>query len=204
MRKQNKGSKKFQQELFDLYNEKLSQGLYSDLQNPIYVLNNFRDYVYIGLALKKYKWVEDFISKYSKELPAEFRDDEVNLSYAKLYIAYRHFEKSLSNLKEIRTVNYLLYLDSSVFKLCCYYELGKLEEAFLEIDKIRHYLRNHKEIPDVHKEPGLHFVRIYQKLLKANSMPEKTEAGYLEKEVMRIMSISRKDWLVEKIAELND
>jgi len=203
MRKQNLGSKKFQQELFNIYNEKLNQGLFSDLQNPIYVLNNFRDYVFIGLARRKYSWVEEFINKYAKELPATFRDDEVNLSYAKLNIAYRHYEKALSNLKEIKTVNYLLYLDSSVFKLCCYYELGKFEEAFLEIDKIRHYLRNHKEIPVVHKEPGLHFVRIYQKLLKANSMPEKTEAGYLEKEVMRLMSVSRKDWLVEKIAELN-
>lgn len=203
MRKQNLGSKNFQQELFNLFNEKLSQGLFADLKTPIYVLNNFRDYVYIGLALRKFRWVEDFINKYGKELPSEFREDEINLSYAKLNIAYRHYEKSLSNLKEIRTVNYLLYLDSSVFKLCCYYELGKFEEAFLEIDKIRHYLRNHKEIPDVHKEPGLHFVRIYQKLLKANSMPEKSEAGYLEKEVMKLMSVSRKDWLVEKIAELN-
>ena len=203
IRKQNLGSKKFQQELFNLYNEKLNQGLFADLKTPIYELNNFRDYVYIGLALRKFRWVEDFINKYSKELPEEFREDEVNLSYAKLNIAYRHYEKSLLNLKEIKTVNYLLYLDSSVFKLCCYYELGKFEEAFLEIDKIRHYLRNHKEIPDVHKEPGMHFVRIYQKLLKVNAMPEKTETGYLEKEVLRLMSISRKDWLVEKIAELN-
>ena len=204
MRKQNIGIKEFRDELFELYKEKLSQGLFSDLQNPIYLHNNFRDYVFIGLALKKYKWVEDFIRNYSKELPENFREDEVKLSYAKLYIANGNYEKSMLNLENIKTANYLLYLDSSILKLCCYYQMEHFEEAFLEIDKVRHYIRNHNEIPKVHKEPNLNFVRIYQSLLKIYSSPDKTEIGFLEKEVCSIQSVIKKEWLLEKISELID
>lgn len=204
MRKQNIGIKKFQIELFELYNEKLSQGLYSDLQNPIYLFNNFRDYVYIGLALKKYKWVEEFIHKHAKELPDVFKEDETKLSYAKLYLAHAQYEKSLKNLENIKTVNYLLYLDSSTLKLCSYFELEKFEEAFLEIDKLKHYLRNHKEIPQVHKQPIINFLRVYQKLLNNNLQPGKDELGYLDKEIKQFKSLSKKDWVYEKISELKD
>lgn len=204
MRKQNLGIKKFQIELFELYKEKLSQGLFSDLQNPIYLFNNFRDYVYIGLALKKFKWVEDFIYNYSKQLPSDFKEDEMKLSYAKLYIAHRQYEKSLINLENIKTANYLLYMDSSILKLCSYYELGKYEEAFLEIDKLKHYLRNHSEIPQVHKQPSLNFIKVYQKLLNSNLQPGKNDLGYQEKEIRIINLLSKKDWLLEKISELKD
>jgi hypothetical protein len=204
MRKQNEGIKKFQVELFELYKEKLSQGLFSDLQNPIYLFNNFRDYVYIGLALKKYKWVEDFIYNYSKELPSDFKEDEMKLSYAKLCIAHSQYEKSLINLENIKTANYLLYMDSSILKLCCYFELGKYEEAFLEIDKLKHYLRNHNEIPHVHKQPSINFIKVYQKLLNTNLNPGKNELGFIEKEIRIMNLLSKKDWLLEKISKLND
>ncbi|HMS33797.1 MAG TPA: hypothetical protein PKC91_06900 [Ignavibacteria bacterium] len=204
MRKQNEGNKKFRVELFELYKEKLSQGLFSDLQNPIYLFNNFRDYVFIGLALKKYKWVEDFIYNYSRELPADIREDEMKLSYAKLYIAHSQYEKSLINLENIKTTNYLLYLDSSTLKLCSYYQLERYEDAFLELDKLKHYIRNHNEIPLVHKQPTMNFLKIYQKLLNIILQPEKNDIGYLEKEIHTFNQLSKKDWILEKISELKD
>lgn len=203
IKKQNEGIKKFQLELFNLYNEKLGQGLYSDLRNKIYLSNNFRDYVFIGIAIKKYKWVEEFLQKYSPELPEEFREDEINLTYAKLNIEHKHYEKSLLNLNKINTNNYLLYMDSSVLKLCCYYELGLYEEAFLELDKLRHYIRNHKEIPKVHRNFNIKFVQIYQKLLRLTTDLPRKDIGFLEKEINSSRILVKKDWLLEKVFEIN-
>ncbi|MBK8554162.1 MAG: hypothetical protein IPL53_25195 [Ignavibacteria bacterium] len=204
IRKQNKGNVKFRHELFKLYNEKLNQNLISDLKNNNYVFNNFRDYVHIGLSIKEFQWVENFIEKYSKELPEEIREDETTLSHAKLYFAKRKFEKSLLRLQNIRTIYYLLYIDSSSLRLCNYYELKKYEEAFLELDRLKHYIRNHNEIPKVHKITIENFIRTYMKLLRIQTDPAKEELGFLGKEVKSLKMISKREWLLEKIGEINN
>lgn len=198
--RQNSGIKKFQLELFKLFNEKLDQGLYSEFKASMFPTNIFRDYIYIGIAIKKYKWVEDFIKKYSKELPEEIREDEINLSFAKLYFANKHFEKSLLHLNKVKGLNYLHYNDASVLKLCCYFELHRFEDSYFEIDKLKHYLRNHKEIPKVHNEPPLNFVRSYLKILNKKTNPVESDLGFLEKEINQTKSVSKRDWLLEKIS----
>jgi hypothetical protein len=202
IRKLNLGFKEYRNDLFELYNEKLDQNLISDLKSTVYLFNYFREYVYIGISLKKYAWVENFISKYSHELPDEMREDETGLSYAKLDLAKGKFERSLKNLLNIKPTYYLLYIDSSLIRLCNHYELKNYEEAFLELDRLKHYLRNHKEIPKVHLTTNGNFVRIYQKLLRYITDPEKNEIGYFEKDVRTMEMVAKKDWLLEKISEL--
>lgn len=197
--RQNYGSEKFQNELFRVYDEKLKQGFYQEFRQLSYPVNTFRDYVLIGIELKEFKWVADFIKKYSKELPEEIHDDEVNLSYAKLFFAEGNFEQSLRHLSKVRGLNYLHYADASVLKMCCYYELNKLEDSFYEIDKLRHYIRNQKGMSPIHKTPNVNFLKIYQKLVNSKSKPEKGRIDFLEKEVRKLVFISKGKWLVEKI-----
>ena len=204
IRKQNKGIKKYQYELFKLYNEKLNQKLISDIKSNVYVFNYFRDYVHIGISIKEYEWVENFISKYSHDLPKEMREDEIKLSYAKLDLAKRRFQRSLSNLSNIKTTYYLPYTDSSIIKLCNYYELKNFEDAYFEIDRLKHYLRNHKEIPLDYKHTTDNFIKVYQKILKQQTNPERDEIGFIEKDLMSLSFIAKKDWLIEKIGELRN
>jgi len=204
IRKQNRGIKKYQFELFNLYNEKLDQNLISDIKTNAYVFNFFRDYVHIGISIKEFEWVENFISKYSHELPREMRDDETKLSYAKLDLAKRRYERSLSNLNNIKTTYYLLYTDSSLIRLCNFFELKKYEEAYLELDRLKHYMRNHKEIPSDYKHTTENFIKVYNKILKHQTDPVRDEIGFLEKDVMTLKMIAKRDWLIEKIGELRN
>ncbi len=200
---QNKGNVKYKSELFKLYNEKLNQNLIYDLTNNKYLFNHFREYVHIGIELNEYDWVQKFIVKYSPILPHEIRDDETMISYAKLNFAKQKYTKSLLDLENIKKTQYLLYLDSSTLKLNNYYELKMYEEAFLELDKLGHYLRNHKEIPKDHKEYSSNFMNFYRKLLNFKVNPAgRKDPGLLEKEFNEIKFISRKEWMRAKIAEL--
>jgi len=52
--RQNDGVKKFQYELFKVYNEKLKLGMYSNFRQQQYPVNTFRDYVLIGIEIKEY------------------------------------------------------------------------------------------------------------------------------------------------------
>lgn len=197
--RQNSGVKKFRHELFQLYNEKLEQGLYSEFKAKMFPVNTFRDYVFIGLAIKEYEWVENFIKKYSQELPEENREDEINLSFAKLHFANNKYERSLLLLNKVKGTNYLHYCDCAVLKLCCNYELEKDEDSFSLIDKFRHYARNHSEIPKIHLLPFVNFIKIYQKILNAVTQPGKHDLGFLEKEIGSMESVSKREWLIKKV-----
>ncbi|MEO8664012.1 MAG: hypothetical protein ABI462_00835 [Ignavibacteria bacterium] len=198
--RQNSGVKKFQHELFQLYTEKLDQGLYSEFREIKFPVNTFRDYVYIAIELKKYEWLEDFLKKYSKELPEMIRENEINLSYAKLFFNKKHYDKALHHLTKVKGENYLHYYDASVHKLCCYFELQRFEDSILEIDKFKHYLKNHKEIPVVHRESVASFIRMYQTVLNLKIKPGKEDAGFLEKEISVIPRMVKRNWLLEKIS----
>ncbi len=199
--RQNEGKKEYQLELFKIYNEKLAQGLYSEFRINMFPVNTFRDFVFIGIEIGKLKWVRNFIKKYSPELPEELRDDEVNLSNGKLEFSERHFELSLSHLNKVKGTNYLHYYDSSVLKLCCFFELGKYEESYFQIDKLRHYMRNHAEIPRVHRLPVNNFIRIYQKLLNYTVKPGKSDIGYLREEIFSMKFLSKRNWFLGKVSD---
>ena len=200
--RQNMGLKKFKDELFRLYNEKLESGFYSDFSENIYPLNNFRDYVFIGIEVKQKEWVIDFINKYSKYLPDTVRDNEIGLSFSKVSFASGNFEDSLRQIEGIKPTNFLHYFDSSMLKLCNYYELDMIEEAYSEIDKFKHYIRSHNEIPKVHKNNSLNFTRFYPLLLKAKTNPDFDEVGALKSKLKSYPSILKRPWLNTKILEL--
>lgn len=203
IKKLNEGDLKYRYELFGLYNEKLDQNLISDLKDKFYIFNHFRDYVYIGLAVRKYDWVEKFIEEYSDELPAEIKEEEIKLSYSKLEFEKKNFEKSLEKLNGLKGSHYLMYLDISLFKLCNYFELKKYEEAILEIDKQKHYIKNHNEIPESRIAQNSNFMNTLKKLIKMKSEPGLSDTGLMNRELNGLKLVARKIWLQEKIDELN-
>ena len=199
--RQNQGVRTFNAELFRLYNDILKQNIYLDHKN-IFPQTTFRNYVMIGIILKKKVWTEKFIKKYSREIPEDIRGDEVSLSYSKLFFSNKNYEKSLQYLSGFKGINYLHYSDSSVLKLCTYYETDKYEEAFFEMDKFRHYIRNHNEIPKIHKEYALNFLKIYKMLINIKTGVDGTDLFQIENSMKKIKLKSRESWLMEKIKEL--
>lgn len=202
MIKRNEGKLRFNDELFILYNEKLDQGLISEFKIINFQFNHFRNYVQIGLSKKKYKWVENFIEKYSKELPAEIRDEETGLSLAKLNLARGKFEESLACINSIKKIHYLIYTDAAILKLSILYEQGNYEEAFLEIDKLNHYLRNHNDIPGILNTYLINFIKFYQRILRLKTNPRKPDSKILKDEINSCGKVSKREWLLEKTKEL--
>lgn len=202
-RKQNQGVNKYYNELFKLFNEKLDSGFHGDFSQNIYPLNSFRDYVFVGIEINKLSWVEDFLKKYSEFLPEDIRKNETDIAYAKLFCARKMFQNALDRISAIKPSNFLHYIDVSIIKLNSYYELGEYEDAFTLIDRISHYLRNHKEIPKAHRASFSGFIKFMQLLLNTVTDPKKKDQAFLFTELSNYKMISKRGWLTEKITELN-
>lgn len=142
----------FYQELFEIINEKLDGGYFDELKENNLPVNNFRDYIIIGLRVGKLNWVKSFIDKYSQYLPSEFRQDEVNIGAGIVALEEKKFELAIERLKKVKKKNYLYYFDSAHYKIRAYYELKNYYDAFMEVDRLKQYLSYHKDIPLIHKE----------------------------------------------------
>lgn len=201
--RQNQGVKTFNPELFNLYNEILEQKIYLDHKNE-FSQTTFRNYVLIGIISGKISWTEKFIKEHSKELSDDIRNAEVSLSYSKLHFSRKNYEKSLHHLSGLKNLNVIHYSDSAILKLCNYYETKKYEEAYFEMDKFRHFIRNHNEMPKIHKEYALNFLKIYKMLIKIKTGVDNKDIYEIEETMNKLKLISRAPWLKDKINELRN
>jgi hypothetical protein len=189
---------KYYSELFEIYNEKLKQNLFQDLKVGNFPINNFRDYIFVSLKLNKLDWAKWFIENYSQHLASDQRDDEVNLSYAKIMFEKSQFQQSLETVSKVKGENYLHYTDSSMLKMKLFYELSMFEDGFEEIDRFTHYLRNHNEIPKVFNKSISAFAKRYKLLLKAKTDPSEKN---IERLMMEKEQFNLYDWFKDKITE---
>lgn len=198
----NRNEPEFYRELFRLYNKKLNEGLVQDLKVGNFPINNFRDYIFVALQLGEIEWIKWFITNYSHHLPVTVRDDEINLSYGILYYHESDYGSALKFLNRVAGENYIHYMDSKYYKLRLYYETGAYEEAFLEIDNYKHYLRSHKEIPVTFARPYKVFIKEYSVLLNSRLKNRPDEAAILARQIKAGAITPRRRWILNKLNEL--
>lgn len=200
--KTNKGEFSYYNEIFDLNNSIINEGLFKDLNVVNSQTNNFRNFIFAALRLDKFDWVDNFILQHAKELPDEIRDDEVNLNSGILKTYEKDFEGALNFLKKVKRKRYLQYLDTSVYKLIIFYETKELESSYSETARLKDYIRKHKDIPAYLKAGYQKFIKIYQNLLKLSQNYDKTENEYYIKLMEPIKNVGLGSWLYEKGEEM--
>ena len=194
----NDDAEEFVMEVFRLFDYKLRNGIYFDIQSNNFTLNNFRDYVFIGLKVKKLKWTDDFIKKYSPHLPEGLRKNEMNLSMAKLYFEKGKMERALELVSKVKADNYVYYVDRARLGMKIFYETGMYAEGYDEAGRLKKYMRNHSEIPASHQTTIKRFIKNYIFILGISQKPkkERIKALRLHKEK------TTHEWIKEKVEEL--
>ena len=200
--KTNKGEFSYYNEIFDLNNSIIEEGLFKDLNVVNSQTNNFRNFIFAALRLDKFEWVNQFIQNHSKELPDEIRDDEVNLNTGILKTYEKDFAVALNYLKKVKRKRYLQYLDTSVYKLIIFYEINDIESSYSETARLKDYLRKHKDIPVYLKSGYQKFIKIYENLLKLTQNYDRTENEYYLMQMEPIKNVGLGSWLYEKGVKL--
>lgn len=199
----NTGGPQYYSKLFELYNRKLKDGLYSDLKVGNFPINNFRDYIFVALQLGKLDWIKWFIEKYSPVLPDEVRNDEVNLSWGIVNYREGKHANALEYLNQVEGDNHIHYMDSKYYKMRLLYETRQYEDALMEIDNYKHYYRAHKEkIPDGFRKTYKSFITEYSKLMAVKLKEDTEGAEFLKLDLESKPQTSRRLWIVRKLTEM--
>ncbi|HCA42671.1 MAG TPA: hypothetical protein DEP28_05390 [Bacteroidetes bacterium] len=201
--KTQQGKKEYLKDVFKLYNIKLKLGLIDEIRVLRYPSNAYRDYIVVGLQLKQFQWVKNFIEKYSSELPEQVREDEISLAYSRLHFENGEFDKTLTYTKRVNTDNNIYYFDSVRLRLMALFELTEFEEAFLELDRVKHFIKNNtKRVPLSVRKYMNFFLDNFNKILKIKLDPNKKAVDYFYHEVTTAQNLNNRVWFINKLKEM--
>lgn len=164
-------------------------------------LNQFRNYIIIGINLRKYSWVRNLIKNYGPILPSSVRDNDILIGTSLLMFAKKEYAACIELLLQIKKINPYHFVDVSVLKLKTLYELKKIVECHNELKKFKEYLEKDRIADDHLIIYSKEFLKAYSLLLKLNQNPTANHLNNLEFFLSKKNLIAKK-WISEKTEEL--
>jgi len=194
------GRGKFDKELFEIYKIEIGKKLY--LEDGSMGSYFYKSAATTALMIHETEWAEKFIEEYRDKLLQGFRDPAYYHCYARIAIYRKDYNKALEYLSKIKTDEVYLKAESRLLFAVVYYELGIEDSLYYLLDTMRHFFKNDKYMADDRNDFYAFFVRFLNKL---SSIKHKDSLDDLEEFKHKVNSTERlfyKNWLLEKIEEL--
>ncbi len=155
----------------------------------------------LGVQLKEFEWVEQFISENLEKLHPEHRENMQNYSMAYLFFAKRSFSKTLEFILKVNFDTFQLKYHLRNLQLMTFYELSDFESAISLIDSFKHFIKEDRKYGEELKKGYLEFANYTNEIMriKLGIIPNNTK---LLREKIEKSNSMRKQWLLEKIDEL--
>lgn len=198
-KKINLGRPDFFYELFDIFKTVLDREIL--LENGIINPQDYKNIITVGLQVKEFSWVENFIQTYTEKLPPEEQENAKIYNLAKVYFQQNQYDKVIELLREVEYQNHTYALGGKLMLLKTYYELNEYLALDSLIDSFRIYLRRNKMISKEVRQQYMNVLRFVKKLSKV--MPGDTDAtAKIRREIDECKALADKNWILQKIAEL--
>ena len=196
------GKKEFYNELFEIYSMMTQKNILSDSKTNFIPLELFRNIVFTGTALKKYRWTKNFINKFIDRISPELKDNVYNHSLAHIYFQTKEFTRSLDHLNSIKYDLFVYKADVKILAMRNYYELEAFEPAYSMVDSFKKFIQNNKNVSPLFRKRYNSFINHYHKLLKAGSDVNTGKLDDMEYELINDELVYNRNWFLEKINDL--
>ena len=198
--KMNAGEKVFIREAFELYRR--------GIENEIIIENGrmsrwtFLNVVSIGLKLKEYEWIENFISEGQIYIHEQYRDNFYSFSQARLFFEKREYDNARMFLVNKDYTDILLNLSAKSLLLKIFYEEAEFDLLDSLLESTRIYLQR-KKVMGYHKGNFQNVIYYTKKLVRTNPY-KKEEVKVLKEEVNQAKPLAEgeRTWLLEQIEAL--
>jgi len=195
----NNGKNVYFEKLFDVYKVMIEREILpgaETLKPGVY-----KNIITLGLIIKEFDWIENFIQKYTEKLPKEHRENAKNYNLAKVYFHKQEYEKVIEQLREVEYKELVYALGGKLMLLKTYFELKETRPLDSLIDSFRIYLRRNKLISKNVRQQYLNVLRFTKKL--ANIAPyDKRGVEKVKAQIEACKALADKKWLMDKVAEL--
>ncbi len=187
----NNNLKYYAEQSLELYLEGIGQKI---LFNQGYLSPwHFKNVIKLGLNLKKYDFIEDFIQKYHKTLEEKYQEDALHFNLADINYRKKSYQEAQVHLIQVQYSDMAYNLGAKAMLLKIYYETNEGEALFALIASFSIYLRRNKKIAKDVREAYLNFTSILGRIVRAHK--EKYPA-IIEK-INNTKYLYNRNWLLE-------
>lgn len=178
------------EQLLELYLQGIEQG---SLLNKGYLSPwTFKNFVKLGLNLKRYDFTEEFIQKYHKKLEGEYQEDALHFNLADINYRRKNYQEAQIHLVQVQYSDIFYSLGAKEMLLRIYYETNEGEALFALIASFSIYLRRNKKIAKDVRDAYLNFTTILGRIVRAHK--EKYPA-IIEK-INNTKQLNNRNWLL--------
>jgi hypothetical protein len=189
----NRGDQAAPQELFNWYKSALEQELL--LRNGYLMHWDYKNITAVGLSVKEYDWVRDFIEENRSRLPAAHRKNAYTYNLARFYFRTKDYDKVLQLLQRVEYEDVFYHIGAKTMLLEIYYELEEMDALFSLFDSFSIFLRRNKVISDLHRTNYLNLIKYLKRLVNTpRSAADKLEG--LSDEIQSNPQVLDKSWLL--------
>ncbi|MEL7341793.1 MAG: hypothetical protein AAGM67_15030, partial [Bacteroidota bacterium] len=192
----NTGDSSFAGEAFALYR----QGLESDLLLNQGHLSRFdyKNIVSIGLILREFVWVADFIERYAPFLEEEYQQSYRDFNTAKLEFTRGNYRQAKRIFTTVEYDDVFFNLSAKMMLLKIYYEERELDSLEALLDSFRRYLQRQSGL-GYHKEVYGNILRLVGKMLRLAPHNEKARKA-LQHQIEETQPLAERKWLLRQLA----
>lgn len=197
--KVNEGKVDYFKRLFEIFQTLLSEKII--LKDNIISPQSYKNITTVGLHVKEYDWVENFIQTYTSYLPKAHRENALTFNLANVYFSKKKYDQVIEQLREVEDKNHVYALGGKLILLKTYYELKEYNPLDSLIDSFRIYIRRNKIISREVKQQYLNLLRFVKKL--SGTIPgDKKALDKIREQIAKCKALAGKKWILEKVAEL--
>ncbi|MFN8282561.1 MAG: hypothetical protein U0U67_05065 [Chitinophagales bacterium] len=194
IKKSNQNQTFYTKQALDLY-------LYT-IDKSILIENNeisrfiFTNVVTLGIKLKKFARIEEFIKMYSKLINPEFRKNTIDFNTSKLLYAKGQSDKALKILLTNEFKDTIWNLNAKDLILRIYFEQKNIELFSTYLNAFNVYVKRKTNI-GYHKTYFTHLIALFKELYKATKQPKKYAGFVFTSEMINVT------WFNNMLAEMN-
>ena len=198
------GKVAYLEELFELYQQQLHSGLI--IQTGELDHSNYKNIVTLGLRLKKYDWVNEFMEKYRKLVSESYRDNVYHFCKADMLYNQASLKEAIRLLNTVTFTDIFYQISARILLIKLYFEMEEHEGLFYALDAFERFLRRDKSIAKERRESHRNFIICCRRLAKLRErMPMLNQPEFharlqkLQLRMQEIGNISNLVWLEEKL-----
>lgn len=205
----NRGFADYHEHLFRLFQALLENGLL--LEDGFMDHRKYKNIVTVGLRLRAFDWVKNFLHGYRNQLSPEFRENAFTYNLAAYHYELKEFGMAIPLLNQVSFTDVYYHLSAKAMMLKVYFEME--EDLALEslLDTFRIFLDRNRTISSyqrtIHKNlikytRKIHRLREKQGIIEKEDFQNQLQG--LFDEVIKVQQIANINWLLGEIRNLQN
>ncbi len=191
----NKGDETFYQYAFNVFKIMVEQQLiFTPFMEPSY----YRNIISIGLRVKEFDYVQNFIHTYSKYLPPNQKENAATFNLASLYYKQKNYGKVLELLHNVELTNLSYALGAKTILVGTYYAMDEYRALESLLTSFRIFILRNKLLAKSTKQSYLNFLKFTKKLISLAPYDHKGKEK-LQQTILKTQNVAVRDWLLEQI-----